>query len=217
MGRYRVSARTPFWRIGLAATELLVPGDRLLPEERLLVADAGPRRLAEFATGRECARLALSRLGAGAPRTAVLCDARGAPSWPRAVVGSIAHCAGWTGAVTARAGGAFTGHGLRGIGLDAEPRVGLPAGVLDVIASEPERATVTGLATEAPGIPWETVLFCAKEATYKAWYPRHGEVLDHDAVQVSLSASGSFTAAALGVRGRWTAGPRVVVTIAVLT
>ena len=217
MGRYRASARTPFWRIGLGATELLVPSDRLLPEERPLVADAGPRRRAEFATGRECARVALSRLGAGASGTAVLRDPRGAPAWPHGVVGSIAHCAGWTGAVAGRAGGALTGHGLRGIGLDAEPRVALPAGVLDVIASEPERATVTRLTTEAPGIPWATVLFCAKEAAYKAWYPRHGEVLDHDAVQVSLSASGGFAAEALGVRGRWTVGPRVVVTIAVLT
>ncbi len=215
MGRYRASPRNPFWRIGLGATELLVPADRLLPEERALVAGAGPRRLAEFATGRECARVALSRLGTGAAETAVARDARGAPTWPQGVIGSIAHCAGWTGAVVARAGGAFPG--LRGIGLDAEPRMPLPAGVIDVVASGPERGAVARLTTEAPGIPWETVLFCAKEATYKAWYPRHGVVLDHDAVQVSLSAAGTFAAGALGVRGRWTVGPRVVVTIAVMT
>ena len=214
MGRYRASPRSPFWRIGLGATELLVPADRLLPEERALVTGAGARRLAEFATGRECARVALSRLGAGAAETAVARDARGAPTWPPGVIGSIAHCAGWTGAVVARAGGAFPG--LRGIGLDAEPRMPLPAGVIDVVASGPEPGAVTRLTTEAPGIPWETVLFCAKEATYKAWYPSHGVVVDHDAVQVSLSASGTFTAEALGVRGRWTVGPRVVVTIAVL-
>ena len=217
MGRYRASPRGPFWRIGLGATEQLSSADGLLAEERALVADVGPRRLAEFATGRECARVALSRLGAGSSATPVLRDARGAPSWPHGAVGSIAHCPGWTGAVAARAGGRFPGDGLRGIGLDAEPRVRLPPGVLQVVASEQERDAVNRLAAEGPGIPWDTVLFCAKEATYKAWYPRNGEVLDHDAVQVRLSASGQFTAPALGVRGRWTVGPRVVVTIAVLT
>ena len=200
-------------RIGLAATELLASGDRLLAAEREIVADAAPRRVAEFATGRECARVAMSLVGAGSSDTPLLRDARGAPSWPAGVLGSITHCTGWIGAVAALRGRSF---GLRGIGLDAEPRTPLPSGVLEVIASDAERAAVSRLAAEVPGIPWGTVLFCAKEAAYKASYPLTGKVLGHGAVSVRLSANGRFTAAALGVRGRWTVGPRVVVTIAVI-
>lgn len=200
-------------RIGLAATELLASRDRLLAGERDLVAGATPERVAEFATGRECARAAMSVVGAGS-HIPLLRDAHGAPSWPPGVIGSITHCTGWTGAVAARAG---RSSGLRGIGLDAEARAPLPNGVLEVVASDAERASVSRLAAEVSGIPWDTVLFCAKEAAYKASYPVTGEVMGHDAVSVRVSANGRFTAAALGVRGRWTVGPGVVVTIAVIS
>jgi 4'-phosphopantetheinyl transferase EntD len=201
-------------RIGLAATELLASADRLLPEEREIVAGASPRRVAEFATGRECARVAMSLVGAGSWDTPLLRDRRGAPSWPAGVLGSITHCTGWIGAVAAPTGRSL---GLRGIGLDAEPRAPLPSGVLEVVASEAERAAVGRLAAEVPGIPWDTLLFSAKEAAYKASYALTGEVLGHGAVSVRVSSKGRFTAAALGVRGRWTLGPRVIVTIAVIS
>ena len=53
-----------------------------------------------------------------------------------------------------------------------------------------------GWERERPGIPWDRLLFSAKEATYKAWYPLTGMVVGHDAVRVELSASGSFTGVA---------------------
>ena len=89
-----------------------------------------------------------------------------------------------------------SGAASRAIGLDAEPIAPLPAGVLDVVASAGEREAVARLGGERPGIPWDTLLFSAKEATYKAWYPLTGAVVGHDAVRVELSPAGAFTAVA---------------------
>ena len=73
----------------------------------------------------------------------------------------------------------------------------------------------------------DALLFCAKEATYKAWYPLTGIVLSHADVQVGLSSTGRFTGEAAAydpagrevvhrVRGRWGIGPRVVVVLGVI-
>ena len=62
------------------------------------------------------------------------------------------------------------------------------------------------------------LLFSAKEATYKAWYPLTGIVLSHAEVDVELSPTGTFTGCAAAhdsagrevvhrVRGRWGLGP----------
>ncbi len=233
MTRARTVWRSPSWRLGFAATDESVARGRLLPEEQALVASAGPERVAEFTAGRHCARLALASLDPSLSRMPVLADAHGAPSWPPGFVGSISHCAGWTGAVTARSAGSagrvgqVLGRGIRGIGLDAEPTGPLPPGVLDVVASAAEREALSRLADVRPGIPWDLLLFCAKEATYKAWSPLAGVVAGHDAVRVELSPTGSFTGVAAGddasgrastvaVRGRWVLGPRVMVTLCVV-
>lgn len=227
MGRVRAVRRSPSWRIWLGATQAPVGDEALRPQERALVDGATPQRRAELAAGRHCARLALSCLDPDLARTPVLRDAGGAPSWPRGTVGSITHCAGWTGAVAARSCGSRAGRGVRALGIDAEPVAPLPTGVLDVVASDAEREALARLAGECPGIPWDTVLFSAKEATYKAWYPLTGLLIGHDAVRVDLSPAGSFTAVATAddstgrtvvhrVRGRWALGPRVLVVLGVV-
>jgi 4'-phosphopantetheinyl transferase EntD len=143
------------------------------------------------------------------------------------VVGSVTHCAGWTGAAVARSPGSRFGRGVTSIGLDAEPVAPLPGGVLEVVASPAEQEVVERLAGEQPGIPWDTLLFSAKEATYKAWYPLTGAVIGHDAVRVDLSPAGRFSAVARApdasgrevahrVRGRWVLGPRVLVVLGVV-
>lgn len=229
MGRERAVRRSRSWRIGFAATEVPPGPGALLTEEQPLVAGASTARRAEFATGRHCARLALASLSPALGRMPVLADARGAPVWPAGVVGSITHCPGWTGAVAARSssGVPVLARGVRSLGLDAEPVAPLPPGVLEVVASAHEREALrrlTGRGGERPGIPWDTLLFAAKEATYKAWYPLAGTVVGHDAVHVELSASGTFCAVARGddalgrvathrVRGRWVVGPRVLVVL----
>ena len=227
MGRVRAVRRASTSRIALAATQGSVGADVLLPPELELVEGASAARLAEFAAGRHCARLALASLDPRLAGVPVLRDVRGAPEWPSGVVGSITHCAGWTGAVVARSRGSWLGRGVTGIGLDAEPIAPLPAGVVEVVASAEERAALARLAAGQPGIPWDTLLFSAKEATYKAWYPLTGSVVGHDAVRVELSPTGGFTAVAsaddatgrpttLKVHGRWRVGPRVVVVLGVV-
>lgn len=227
MGRVRAVRRGTSWRIALAATENPVGDDTLLPQERSLVDGVTGTRLAEFATGRHCARLALAALDPHLAAMPLLRDQHGAPEWPTGVVGSITHCAGWTGAVAARSRGSRFGRGVAAIGLDAEPITPLPAGVLEIVASGEEREALARLGAEQPGIAWDTVLFCAKEATYKAWYPLTGSVVGHDAVRVELSRAGGFTAVAsaddatgqpvtLKVHGRWRIGPRVVVVLGII-
>jgi 4'-phosphopantetheinyl transferase EntD len=111
--------------------------------------------------------------------------------------------------------------GLASIGLDAEVAVPLPEGVLEVVASPAERAALEHLGRSRADLPWGTLLFAAKEATYKAWYPLTGVVLHHEQVRVHLAADGTFHAEAsdgirmpLRLQGRWRAGPDVVVTLA---
>ena len=147
-------------------------GTGLFPEEEALVARATENRRKEFTAGRECARSALSALGV--PAAPILRGYRGAPQWPDGIVGSIAHCAGYCTAAVARAQDLVT------IGLDAEPNAALPGGVLELISQPAERARLRELAAVSPGIGWDRLLFCAKEAVYKAWFPLTGRWLASD-------------------------------------
>ena len=117
---------------------------------------------------------------------------------------------------------------MRRIGLDAEPIAPLPAGVLDVVASQDEREALARLGGERPGIPWDTLLFSAKEATYKAWYPLTGirrwgttpcasscrRPVASPAVAAADDATGREVVHR--VRGRWVLGPRVLVVLGVV-
>ena len=57
---------------------------------------------------------------------------------------------------------------MRSVGIDAEPHDVLPNGVLDAISLPVERTEISAL---PGGLHWDRILFCAKEATYKAWFP----------------------------------------------
>ncbi|MCX5385370.1 4'-phosphopantetheinyl transferase superfamily protein [Streptomyces sp. NBC_00083] len=122
---------------------------------------AGRRR--EFTTVRHCARVALGALGvAPAP---LLPDAEGAPRWPAGTVGSMTHCRGYRAAVAARR------TDVRALGIDAEPHRPLRAGVLASVALPEERERQAALLLLAPSVHWDRLLFCAKEAAFKAWFP----------------------------------------------
>jgi 4'-phosphopantetheinyl transferase EntD len=136
------------------------PDLRPLPEEEPLIARSVAKRRNEFVTVRYCARLAMADLGV--PPSPILKGDKGQPCWPDGVVGSLTHCEGFRGAVVARSAQ------VRSLGIDAEPHDVLPKGVLDAISLPAERAELTAL----PGaLHWDRILFCAKEATYKAWFP----------------------------------------------
>jgi 4'-phosphopantetheinyl transferase EntD len=132
----------------------------LFAEEEALLARAVEKRRREFTTGRHCARAALGKLGVGP--VAILRGEKGEPLWPAGIVGSLTHCAGYRAAAVARAEDVVT------VGIDAEPHEPLPDGILDQIAGAAE---VAHLAELGGGCDWDRLLFCAKEATYKAWFP----------------------------------------------
>jgi 4'-phosphopantetheinyl transferase EntD len=146
----------------LAAAEMYTDPPELapLPEEEPLIAKSVAKRRNEFITVRYCARQALGELGL--PPVPILKGDKGEPCWPDGVVGSLTHCEGYRGAAVGRCGA------VRSVGIDAEPHDVLPKGVLDAISLPAER---TGLRALPPGLHWDRILFCAKEATYKAWYP----------------------------------------------
>ena len=131
-----------------------------LPDEEPLIARSVAKRRNEFVTVRHCARMALGELGV--PPAPILKGDKGEPCWPDGVVGSLTHCDGYRGAVVGRVSE------VRSVGIDAEPHGVLPGGVLDAVSLPAERSE---LAAMPDGLHWDRILFCAKEATYKAWYP----------------------------------------------
>ncbi|HEX4093696.1 MAG TPA: 4'-phosphopantetheinyl transferase superfamily protein [Trebonia sp.] len=184
------------------------PDAALFPAEEALLARAVPQRRREFATGRHCARSALGALGlAAAP---ILPGQAGAPQWPPGIVGSITHCAGYRAAAVARASQVLT------IGLDAEPAQPLPGAVLPLVALPGERDRLRDLATTAPGVCWDRLLFSAKESVYKAWFPVTRRWLGFADADITINpADGTFHARLLvgapesggvppaGLGGRW--------------
>jgi 4'-phosphopantetheinyl transferase EntD len=151
-------------------------GDRLEgdldPVEQAVLGAAVEKRRREFVTGRACAREALRALGA--PAGAIGAGARGEPLWPKGVVGSITHCDGF------RAAAAAWAADVAALGIDAEPDVPLPDGVFEDIAHGAERA--------AP--ERGRLLFSAKEAVYKAWFPLTGRWLGFEDAEVTFTDAG---------------------------
>lgn len=192
-------------------------GVRLYPEEEALLRRAVASRRIEFGTARWCARQALARLGV--PPAPILPGPRGAPSWPTGVAGSMTHCAGYRAAALAHS------RDFAAIGIDAEPHGPLPDGVRDVIASQEEQLALTELAAAAPEVSWDKLLFSAKEAAYKAWFPLTQRWLGFKDASISINpADGTFTARLLvpgpvladrqltEFRGRWLVRDGLVIT-----
>jgi 4'-phosphopantetheinyl transferase EntD len=198
-----------------------LPDEPLFPQEETLIRDAVDGRRREFRTVRGCARLALAQLGI--PRPALLPGERGAPSWPRGVVGSMTHCAGYRAAAVARVEDVVM------LGVDAEPNAALPDDVLEAITTTRERTHHPVLAERVPSICWDRLLFSAKESIYKAWFPLTRRWLGfRDADIVLHPETGTFDAtfrvrrptvagrAVDGVSGRWLVSNGLVLTSVVL-
>ncbi|HEY3870265.1 MAG TPA: 4'-phosphopantetheinyl transferase superfamily protein [Actinocrinis sp.] len=193
----------------------------LLPAERPAVARAVPARQREFATGRACAREALARLGV--QPGPIPPGRHGEPRWPRGIVGSITHCAGYRGAAVARDSSVLS------IGIDAEPNTPVPQSVLASIADLRERNWIEHLRAAAPETCWDRLLFSAKESVYKAWYPLTRAWLDFtDAVIAVDPPRERFTARLrvpgpvvhgsplTGFSGRWTVQDGLILTAVVV-
>ena len=166
------------------------PGD-LFPAEEAVIARAAGKRRREFTSVRVCARRALAALGQ--PPAPLVPGERGAPRWPDGITGSMTHCDGYRGCVLARTAD------LASVGLDAEPNDVLPDRVDRVVTLPAERAHIAELAAARPAVCWDRLLFSAKEAVYKAWYPVTGRWLGFEQASIEFAVSGNGGAAPAGV------------------
>lgn len=156
---------------GVESAELFHDPDELglFPEEAAQIARAVDKRQREYAGARRCAREVMGRLGV-AP-VGIVKDEKGAPQWPRGIVGSMTHTEGY------RAAALGFSMRVRSVGIDAEQHAPLPSdGVLQTVSLPAERGWLAAAGTGGGdvgegGVHWDRLLFSAKESTYKAWYP----------------------------------------------
>jgi 4'-phosphopantetheinyl transferase EntD len=159
------------------------------------VTDLGSQR--ELAS--RAARHAAAQLVHGRGIDAWLPDSKpsGVPSFPHGLVGSLAHdCQVAVAAIAPRDEAAA-------IGIDVEPAIGLPAECLQTVASQPERASLSHL-VEA------RLLFCAKEAVFKAVSSSGGPWLEHCDVEVDLCSETAVARGHLRLSLRVSRWPRLL-------
>ncbi|HEV7807150.1 MAG TPA: 4'-phosphopantetheinyl transferase superfamily protein [Solirubrobacteraceae bacterium] len=170
----------------------------LFAEERQSMGRAVDKRRREFITGRACARQALARLGFGP--VAIASGERGEPLWPSGVVGSVTHCHGYRACAVARS------EHVLAVGIDAETDGPLPAGVREQVAFGRE---LTMMADRGAGVCLDKLLFSAKEAVYKAWFPLTGRWLGFEDVELAIDVGGGAFCARLLVSGPVVDGARL--------
>ncbi|MGH4035052.1 4'-phosphopantetheinyl transferase family protein [Actinomycetota bacterium Odt1-20B] len=207
--------------VTVVETRADIPGADLFPGEAEVIAKSVAKRRGEFITVRHCARTALARIGV-AP-AAILPGERGAPGWPEGVAGSMTHCTGYRAAVVAPTSD------VASVGIDAEPAEPISdPDVLRLVADDEERAALAALAAAHPEVPWDRLLFSAKESVYKTWFPLTRQWLDFDEAHLTFGLDGTFTARLLvpgpvvagreitSFAGRWLVRDGIAVTAIVL-
>ncbi len=150
-------------RYGIAPIEAGL--DALFEEERALVEKAVPTRQREFASGRRLARRLLGELGL--PSGPILRDGDRVPCWPAAAIGSISHSRSLAVVAVARR------EAVAGIGVDVEPDEEVAPGIERIVCTAEESRWLDrcGGSDELRARRVKLV-FGAKEAVYKAFYPR---------------------------------------------
>lgn len=155
-----------------------------------------PARRRASGAAREIARALLdAAIGA---RPDILCEASGAPLWPRGIVGSLAHDEAVAAAVLAPAAV------LGGLGIDVEAAEPLDAELLSTVANPGERH----LSVDEP--LRGKVLFCVKEAVFKAVHPHDRRFLDFADITVEAALGVATTSYGRVVRWRAICAPRVL-------
>jgi 4'-phosphopantetheinyl transferase EntD len=165
--------------------------DELFPEEVAHVRNAVPKRRAEFATARVCARRALQALGL--PPVALVPDAQRAPRWPEGVVGSISHSDEVCAVAIGRAPPFTT------LGLDVERLRPLDVELRRMILTPRE---LRWLHDQPPAQQNALAVLCfsAKEAYYKGQYVLTRTLLDFHDVELAIDLERRCFQAALLLR-----------------
>jgi 4'-phosphopantetheinyl transferase EntD len=92
-----------------------------------------------------------------------------------------------------------------GIGVDIEPALPLPEEIVDHVATEIEKEILT----KDP--LFSRLLFCAKEATYKAVHPKDKVFLEMHDIFVDLTAKVATTSYGRMVHLAWSIGESILV------
>jgi 4'-phosphopantetheinyl transferase EntD len=193
-----------------AALARLVPAGVLIGHRRiaagdehaLLEAEAMPFATCALKVRRQsgAARIVARRLlrALGEPKVALPRSASGVPVWPPGIVGSIAHDDEVAVATVARPGR------LRSLGIDVEPAHALPRELVPIVATASERARYGTPVLES------RILFCTKEAVFKALYPLNGLFLDFHDIEIDLDAGSARVRDVHSASISFTETPRVV-------
>lgn len=193
----------------------------LFTTEQAVVEGVLDERRKEFTTVRGCARAALAALGvAPAP---LVPGPLGAPCWPAGVVGSMTHCRNYRAAAVAPT------EDFAALGIDAEPQEPLPRFMAERIVTDVEAGWLRQDFPSAAGLPLDRLLFCAKEASYKAFSPWTGARFGFRDFTVRLRPDGTFriippssekpvsSPDPAGLTGRWAASSSLLLSVVTLS
>jgi 4'-phosphopantetheinyl transferase EntD len=189
---------------GIFGAELDDTGQALVlpPPEEALVAKAAPKRRRDFALGRSCARAALAGLDHG--DAVIGMGEGGAPLWPAGILGSITHTKGYAAALVAEA------RNYSGVGVDAERLGGVTEDLWPRLFDDTERDHLMGRGDRAV---IATMMFCAKEASYKAWAMKGA--LAFRQIHIAPQADGFIaTHAGQSLQGRYAVDGNLMLTAA---
>jgi len=174
--------------VAMGHADPTAPMPRLIGDEVLAVEHAGAARAREFAAGRAAARAAMDELGL--PPRPVLQGEDRAPVWPRGLTGSITHTDRDCLAVVTDAPDTLA------LGLDMEPAVALESALWPEICTMDEMHWLAGLGPSQRG-HFAKLVFCAKEAVYKAQYGLSATLLEFHDLSLDIDLSGHRFAAQL--------------------
>ena len=152
----------------------------LFEDEQAAIEQAMPKRAAEFRAGRILARQALGKLGC--PPSPIPRGPDRRPLWPEGFLGSISHSDYLCAAAVAK-----TDQYL-GLGLDLEPDIPLKPQLRRMICRPEEHEDLERPLALAGGPPLDRgkLIFVAKEAFFKAYYPQARFFLDFRHARIDI-------------------------------
>ena len=166
--------------VATAASTPTICRSNIHEDEWEIVANAVPKRQAEFCGGRMCAHQALQRLGVSAE--VILQNKDRSPRWPDKVTGSISHTRGYCAAAVANR------NDIEGIGLDVEQDTPLDEELFELVCSAGERRW---LSSHPPGDGgrYAKILFSVKEAAFKCQFPITREFIEYSQAEITLDVN----------------------------
>lgn len=163
---------------------ILADGWEVAPAEAEWASGFGPKRKAEFLTGRSYARRALGLLGTDSPPIGAHPDR--SPMWPEGIAGCITHTRDYCAVAVARKSL------FRGIGLDIESVGRITDSIASKVFTDSEREALQA-GPDSTRNARISAIFSAKEAFYKMQFPLTHIWVGFQDVSVRLEAEGRFT------------------------